>query len=235
MKINYYLAFLILGMSINAFSQNSYWLGQEVNLKNLETRKDSFHMIQNNKVVGYWIWETQMNDKEIIFKDVSVLTDLVNEEFILKLDRQKLNTTNIDMILSTSKNKLKVDLSRTTSKDLKANYNLNGNSKIIDSTFAKNVILRPAIFGLLHTILDYKSLDESIETFFLSSGKFATMQLKYIGEEEVMVATGKFSTYKLSFEGKNQLSNIIYIKKEFPRRIVKVELIGQPLTIELVN
>jgi hypothetical protein len=88
---------------------------------------------------------------------------------------------------------------------------------------------------LLPAINNYENLNESIETFFMDSGKTATMNLKYLGEEEVTVKAGKFNTYKLSFEGEKQISNIIYLRKDYPRRIIKVEVVGQPLTIELVK
>lgn len=232
------LFLLIYMLSANLFSQESKWLNKKVNLENLETRIDSFNMMQDNKVVGYWIWETQNNDNEIVFKDESVLTGVVNEKIVLKLNKQKLNSVFVDMKMWTSTDTLKVAVKRITNKDLKASFDLKGkiNRNIsIDTLYTKNTILRPEILGLLPTLSSYKSLDESIETFFLSSGRVATMHLKYIGGEEVTVSAGTFNTFKLSFQGEKQVSNIIYIKKEIPRRIVKVEVIGQPLTIELAK
>jgi hypothetical protein len=238
MKTNYFITILLLTFYINSFSQESIWLNKKVDLKNLETRKDSFNMIQDNKVVGYWIWETQKNDNEIVFKDESVLTGVINETFVMKLNKHNLNAFFVDMKMWTATDTLKVDIDSQTNKDINANFNLSGKrSRItkIDTTYSKNIILRPEIFGLFPTIIDFKSLDESIETFFLSSGIVSTMQLKYIGEEKVTVSAGTFETYKISFQGEKQVSNIIYIKKDFPRRIVKVEVISQPLTIELVE
>ncbi|GFZ93639.1 hypothetical protein GCM10011531_27020 [Aquaticitalea lipolytica] len=238
MKKAFYTIMVFTFLSTNLYSQKNEWLGKKVKIEQLETRIDSFQMIQNDKVVGHWVWETQINEDEIIFKDESVLTGVVNETFILKFDRQKLNTAIVDMKMWTDADTLKVDINRTTNKDIKASFNLSGRSRkktIVDTIFQKEVVLRAEVFALLPSLSNYENLNESIETFFMDSGKTATMNLKYLGEEEVTVKAGKFNTYKLSFEGEKQISNIIYLRKDYPRRIIKVEVVGQPLTIELVK
>ena len=61
------------------------------------------------------------------------------------------------------------------------------------------------------------------------------MNLKYISDETITVSAGKLDIYKIAFKDENQVSNFIYIRKVFSRRIVKNEVIGQPLIMELTE
>lgn len=238
MRANLYVIALILMISLKSYCQQNMWLGQPIHLDNIEVRKDSFDIRLNNKVSGYWIWETQKNKRDIIFKDISVLTGIVNEKLTFKLDKKKLDTASVDMSMYTRLDTLKVDLSRNTKRDIKANLHFKGRinkTMHVDSLYAKNVILRLEIFALLPAVTNYKGLNESLDTFFLNTGTVARMNLKYLKEEIVQVKAGTFNTYKIAFQAEGQTSNIIYINKELPHRIIKVELIGQPLTMELVK
>ncbi|WP_188374496.1 DUF3108 domain-containing protein [Winogradskyella haliclonae] len=203
-------------------------------------RKDSFNMTKNGKIVGYWIWETEVNEKEIILKDISVLFNIIQEEFVLKMDKKNLVSKMVDMKMKGSNFSLDVAIQRKSSLDLKGNFSINNGNlteKKIDTTYTSRVILRPEIFGLIHTITDPTKLDEKINTFFLSSALAYEMKLMYAGDEVVTVPAGTFDCHKVTFRSgiKNVVSNIIYISKQFPKRIVKVEVVDQPLIIELVK
>ena len=229
---------LTVSICLSACNSGKQWLEREINLKSVETRRDFFNMVRNKEVVGKWIWETEVSEKAIIFKDTSVLTGIVQEHFELKFDKAKMHTVFIDMETIASPNRLKVDITRTSNKDLKGQFKMSGSlnrSKSIDTTYQTNTIIRAEIFGLIAAIKDFPSLDLNLNTFFMSSATSGEMKLKYMGEEEVKVPAGQFDTYKIVFEGKGQVSNMIYIKKALPHRIVKVDVIGQQLSIELTQ
>lgn len=222
----------------SVFSQNEQWLEFDINLDHIQTRKDSFHMIVNDKVVGYWIWDTSKDAAHITFRDISVMTNVVEENFTLTMDTKSMQSREVDMVMTAGANQLKLNASRKSNKHLKADLEVSGatNRKIsIDTTYASKVILRPEIFGLIPSITDYKNINKNINAFFMSNARIANMNLSYLGDEKIEVEAGEFDTYKIAFKGQGQVSNIIYIKKEFPRRIVKVDIIGQPLTIELTK
>lgn len=69
----------------------------------------------------------------------------------------------------------------------------------------------------------------------MNSTFITKMNLKFIKEENVTVPSGEFDTYKIQFASTNQISNIIYVNKEKPFNIVKVEIVGNPLEMVLVN
>lgn len=214
------------------------WLGYEIDRSHLENRRDSFNMVQNEEVVGKWIWETTISETSISFKDISELYGRVKEEFICKVDKADLFTTSLDMVMTTPNNKMTVVLTRQSNKDLKATlviYKPEEKSMVIDTTYKEPVIERSVLFGLVQTLPLEKSLDTDFPVFFMNTGQVGAMKLEKIGEEKVIVPAGSFDTYKLRFEGKDLVSNIIYVSKTSPRRIVKVDVIGQPLTIELAQ
>ncbi|MCB0455641.1 MAG: hypothetical protein KDC62_09650 [Aequorivita sp.] len=232
------LALLFLFFPKLAMAQQNEWPWITINLNQIETRKDSFLIKQNGKEAGYWIWETYRTGDSLNIKDVSVLTDVVQEKFTLHFNLKKMLAEQVDMTMQHQSNSLNVDISRQSPRNLKAHYVRKGNNPLnhtIDTTYTKNVVLRPVVFGLLPAIISPKNTNRTIETFFLSSGSSAMMQLEYVEESEIEVPAGKFNTYKYRFSGEKQLSNMIYISQTKPYRIIKVEVIGQPLTIELVK
>jgi len=234
-KTSVLFIFLIFQVTI---SQNNLWSNYKLDINRIETKRDSFQMKQNGKVVGYWIWETKKEVNNLKIKDISVLTGMVEEEFDLTFNINKKVTTSVKMNMKYNSNTLDVNLNRNSARDLKAEYSQKGEKLFnikVDTTYTKDVLLRPALLGVLPFIQNIKKVDCKIETFFLSFGKSATMHLKYLGEEKIKVPAGEYNTYKLDFKGENQLSNNIYITDSKPYRIVKVEIIGQPLIIELVK
>lgn len=235
-KLNILTLLILILNTFSIFSQKNEWCGLKLDLNNIETRKDSFLIKQHKKVVGYWVWDVKKQAKTITIKDISVLEGMVEETFTLTLNMDKLHTSKVDMNMRYGSNILNVNLERKSINDLKATYHQKGKTPFnikIDTTYSKNVVLRPALFGLIPTINNFRTLNTTVETFFLSSGKSGKMNLKYLGTETVKVPIGEFNTYKLEFVGDNQLSNTIYVSKSKPHRIVKVKVIGQPLTIEL--
>ena len=108
------------------YAQNSVWLDKEIDLKNLETSKDSFNIVQEGKIAGYWIWQTSKTKEEIVFKDISVLTGVFEDEFVLNLDSDKLFSKSVNSEIESDNYKLKVDVKRKSNLDLTGSFNISG-------------------------------------------------------------------------------------------------------------
>ena len=77
------------------------------------------------------------------------------------------------------------------------------------------------------------------ESFTLSvlDSEDATIKLytiKVEGVEEVTVPAGTFSVFRVSMMGGDE-QFVFYVSRETPRKIVKMEIVGQPVVFELVN
>lgn len=232
------LSVLVFFIAICSYSQNGEWPNGEIDLSKIETRKDSFVMKQNGQVKGYWIWKTMIQQDEIIFNDISVLDSVVEEQIKMVYNKNEFVTKKVTLGMKTKAFELNANLTRKSNKDLKADYIISGEisrSKLIDTIYPSTVILRPEIFGLLSGWSNFENLDITLNCYFLSTTTITSMNLKYIGYEQVKVPAGNFDTHKIKFSGDNVTSNIIYVNKNIPHNIVRVDVIDQPLQMLLVQ
>lgn len=214
-------------------------IGQKMNLKYLKARKDSFIMKIANKKVGSWQWETKPNGKLLEFIDVSVLDGQVREDAYMMVDLETLEMTQMNMTMKFAGGHAKGEVKASKNR-LWANYTLKRGEKQRQKkvdTLLKNWVARPVIFGLIPFVKLVSGHKKTFNAFSLSSGRFGTMTLEVQEGTKVTVPAGTFDTWKVALTAKDKggLSNIIYIKKGFPQRIVKVDVVGSKMTIELVE
>nr|WP_298924601.1 DUF3108 domain-containing protein [uncultured Allomuricauda sp.] len=237
-RLGLHLLLILIFGTTKLTAQETTWANNKIDLSNILSRKDSFLMKQNGKTKGYWVWETLKTEKQIKFKDISVLEGVVEEQSTMIFDLKELVTKKVDLKLKTAEFKLEAQISRNHKMDMLANYQLSGNIsrvKKIDTTYSKEVILRPEIFGLISGIVKPKNLDENLDVFFLSSGAIEPMTLKYTGEEKITVPAGAFETYKINLEAEEGVSNMIYITKQEPHIVIRVDVLGQEMEIVKIN
>jgi hypothetical protein len=74
----------------------------------------------------------------------------------------------------------------------------------------------------------------SVNVFESSEGAAKPYTLKVSGTESVTVPAGTFDTFKVESSGGAQ-PFVFYVTRETPRRLVKIAIVGQPVSFELVN
>jgi hypothetical protein len=74
----------------------------------------------------------------------------------------------------------------------------------------------------------------TVSAFNASEASTKPITFKVEGVEDVTVPAGTFSTFRLSVAG-GEFPAIMYVSRETPRRIVKLEVVGQPVAFELVK
>ena len=73
----------------SAYAQNGEWINKNIDYSQVESRIDSFTMKENNEVKGYWVWKTENRQNEIVFTDISVLHNTVEERFKMIFNKKK--------------------------------------------------------------------------------------------------------------------------------------------------
>lgn len=201
------------------------------------SKRDSSVMLRNGEVAGYWIWEITKTDNQILMNDISVLTGIVREDLSGKIERDGLYTSSLNINMEMGPNLLKVDSKRDSPTHLKAVIEISGEmnrSKSVDTVYIAAVIQREEVFALVQALPLKKGLSLSGDVLFSDRAATSRMKLEVTGEEIVRVPAGTFDCYKIEFTG-GEPSNTIYVSKATPRRIVKVDVLGQPLTLELAG
>ena len=74
----------------------------------------------------------------------------------------------------------------------------------------------------------------TVSVFNASDGSIKPVTFKVEGVEDVTVPAGTFSTFKVSMAG-GDFPAVLYVSRETPRRVVKIEVVGQPVAFELVK
>ncbi|MDH3495923.1 MAG: DUF3108 domain-containing protein, partial [Gemmatimonadota bacterium] len=82
----------------------------------------------------------------------------------------------------------------------------------------------PLADGASFTVAVFNASDASIKPFTITVG----------GVEAITVPAGTFQAFRVSLAG-GRLPVVLYVTEQPPRRIIRVEVIGQPIVFELVQ
>jgi hypothetical protein len=67
-----------------------------------------------------------------------------------------------------------------------------------------------------------------------SDGSTTTLTLEVSGPEEVTVPAGTFSAWRVNMTG-GEAALVMYVSTDTPRKTIRIEMVGQPIMIELVS
>ena len=82
----------------------------------------------------------------------------------------------------------------------------------------------PLDVGARFTLQAYNAIEHQVRT----------LSIVVEGTEEVTVPAGTFQTFRISLTG-GESPSILYVSRDAPRRVVRLELVGQPFVFELVR
>lgn len=103
---------------------------------------------------------------------------------------------------------------------------------VIDEPMTDRTRLRAALIWLAHTLPLEVGATWDYRWFMALGGRFEEVELRVEGVEEVRVPAGSFETFKIVQEGGTP-GNVLYVTTGRPRRTVRVDVVGRPMTIEL--
>lgn len=107
-----------------------------------------------------------------------------------------------------------------------------GGEKTIDSEVVQGTILE-SMDQYVVAVADLQpGMSFTIPVFSAQSGSAVNQTFRVTGTESVTVPAGTFQTYKVEFAGGPQ-SGTLYVRQELPHVVVKQEIAGQPVSIEL--
>lgn len=238
--LKYIFTFIIICTSILSAQNVVEWNGFQFDLSRMVADQDSFVMIQDNKEIGRWVWKTEILDDKVVFTDISIVDGKVWEDAILKMDKD-LSKFEIDLKMiignnslqnnSTIRNdKLKGKFSQTVKKSTKF-YDL-------EEDFSdKNIIPRAVFLGLLPSVINKSDFVKGLNFYSSISSEIWPVNFSIKDETEITIAAGKFKVIPMVIlkAGEKGVSNIFYIEKDFPHRTIKVDVIEQKMSIELVS
>ena len=105
-----------------------------------------------------------------------------------------------------------------------------------DKTFDQEVVAGTRLSGMESWILATADLAEgksiSLPMFSPRTGSVAVVTARVAGSQSVTVPAGTFDTWKVEMQG-GEAAVVLYLRKDLPHVMVKQEIQGQPVTLEL--
>jgi len=228
--------FTTLAQIRQPFGEN---LQVKLDLTKLQSNTSHYIMKVKDKKVGSWDWEVKRTGQTVRFKDVSILDGQVREDAVIMFDTKRREVTSMEVKMK-FKRGVMIGNIKTNGAHLKADYTLQraeqSRKKQIDTTL-HHWVARPLLIGLMPYITWKSKQIQDIAVFSLASASLWKMQIEVLEETTIKVPAGTFETQKVALrsEDPGSVSNIFYISKSFPRKLVRVDVVGRGMQIELVK
>lgn len=210
------------------------WKGIEINIADIEERTDQLDMLSRGQKVGSWTWKVTKTNHEVHFNDISILNGYLREDAsgTVPFNFPEINT------LKTS---LSYESGDKTSSELvwdrdHVHGTLN-NSNGETTQFSKkytNTVPRFILIGLLPYI-DVTKLGDSITLFSNEEATTFNVSIETTPNVDVTIGDKTFSTTQIDLMNTDGhgVSNRFFVTQTSPKRIIKAEVIGSTLTMEI--
>nr|WP_262693595.1 hypothetical protein [Kordiimonas aquimaris] len=103
--------------------------------------------------------------------------------------------------------------------------------RIVPINSNDNAVLRMAVFGIISALPLDDGFQMELPWFNTMSNKTESIQIIHAGQETVKTPAGTFEAHKVNLKGGTP-ENIIYVSKALPQKIVRIDVVGQPLHFE---
>ena len=107
-------------------------------------------------------------------------------------------------------------------------------SRDVDTTLADGVYESNQIQALVPAMPLEDGARFTLKAYSANEGKVQTLSIVVEGVEAVTVPAGTFQAFRISLTGV-ETPMLMHVSREAPRRVVRLELVGQPLVFELVQ
>jgi len=205
----------------------------------IRERSLSYAMMLRGNPVGTSTFATSFDGGDLVFKETAVIApynvDAVTE---VHLDRGDFTTKSYRGRGNMFGNPVEIDMvwraGKVTGTSLFPRGKDEPQGKIeVDRTLPTDCFERTSVFFLCHAMPLKANADFSIPWYNPYDDTVKTIRVTVEGEAKVTTAAGKFDTWKVGLNG-GKPSQVVYITRETPRKIVKIEVVDQPWTYELL-
>ena len=211
----------------------------EFDASQLEAGTDSFQITVQGNPMGRLVTELSKSGDTLVYTETMSLAAVgISQATTLRFDATTLATLTVEQNGQFGGQASEIQL--TYSDGRVAGHTQTpqpgGAPKVvdIDTTVVSGTIDLNAVQFLLPTLPLAEGASWTLNAFDASTGAMRQVKLKVAGVEDVTVPAGTFSTFRIDGDTGGQ-SFVFYVSREAPRRLIKVELVGQPLGFELVS
>ncbi len=206
----------------------------------LVARRDSFQVLVQGNAFGYMTASIEPADTALIYTESTSIPAVgLEQTTTVVLDPGTLGVRSVRQTGSGAGQAMETRLTygggrvqgRSQTPDPRA-----GRPRItdVDTTVAAGTTDINAFQPLVAALPLQDGASFSVAAFDASENAVKVLSVNVAGAADVSVGAGTFSVFRVEVSGSQQ-PLVFYVTRESPRRLVKLEIVGQPLTFELAK
>ena len=206
----------------------------------LVTRRDSFQVSVQGNPFGYMTADLVASGDSAVYVEETVIAAAgFRQRTVVRFDPATFATRTVDQSGSGAGQALETRL-------VYENGRVKGRAQTpapgaaapkvtdVDTALAPGTIDVNALQPLMAALPLTEGASVAVAVFEASDNATRTLTAKVTGTQEVTVPAGTFSAFRVEVAG-GQQPFVFYVGREAPRRLLRVEIVGQPLVFELVK
>jgi zinc protease len=200
--------------------------------------RDSFQVLVQGNPFGYMTAELARHPDSLVYTEETVIAAVgLSQKTVLRLDPKTLAVLSVERTGRGAGQNLETRVTyqggrvrgRAQTPDPRA-----GTPRVVevDTTVEEGTVDASAFQPLVAALPLAEGASFSIRVFEPAEGRTRVLSVKVAGASDLAVPAGNFAVYRVEVSGTPQ-PFVFYVTREAPRRLVKIEIVGQPLTFEL--
>lgn len=201
----------------------------------VEAHRDSFNILVQGQTFGYRVFEVaRQGDTWVVKEDVAIPAAGLDQHGTLSLDAATLGARSYEQAGSMQGQPGEVHVTYEGLHVTGTAQSPGEDEVAIDTTLTEGTIDQQALDVLLSVIpLDVGS-EQTVMTYDPEEGSVSATTFKVTALEQVTVPAGTFMAYRIDIT-QGQQAFTYWLTQDTPRRVVKGEFAGQPVSFELVK
>lgn len=206
----------------------------------LVSRRDSFVVSVQGNPFGYMTADFAVSPDSVIYVEETVIAAAgMRQRTVVHLDPATLGTRAVEQTGTVMGQAIDIRVAyapgrvtgRAQTPDPRA-----GAPKVteIDTALAAGTMDINAFQPLMAALPLAEGASSTVAAFDASENVTRTLTAKVSGVQEITVPAGTFTAFRVELSG-GQTPLVLYVSRETPRRLLRLDVVGQPLVFELVK
>lgn len=205
----------------------------------LQPRRDSLHITVQGNVFGGMVTQVVQEEDALVYTSQTAVPLMgMNQETRVRMDAATLEVRSVDQAAQlqgqSGETHLTVRDDRITGHAQTPQPGGVLKEADIDTALSTGLLVTDQIQVLMPALPLAQGESFTLNVLDTEDGSIKPYTITVDGVEEVVVPAGTFSSFRLSVAGGDE-NFTFYVSQEPPRRIVKWEIVGQPVVFELVQ
>lgn len=228
---------LLLAVGTAIFTTNSFATGTDwrsnVDFSRADLQPFSMVLIKDGVAAGSMAYSMRLDGNTYIIEDRTEMEPNILETATGVLDAATLMPRTVDIDFAVGENRTVFDFEWNNSV-LSGEVTISQSEqpeRIVPVNSNDNAVLRMAVFGIISALPLADGFQTELPWFNTLSNKTETVQIIHAGQETIKTPAGTFKAHKVNLKGGTP-ENIIHVSTALPQKIVRIDVVGQPLHFE---